>query len=66
MAKLEQIASDAGESLETLIPRVIRETGSVHKAAIVLGVYPNAIRHWLDKNKLRLVIRRTVDVEKDL
>lgn len=66
MAKLEQIASDAGEPLETLIPRVIREQGSVHKAAIVLGVYPNAIRHWLEKNKLRLVVHRTIDVEKGL
>lgn len=64
MGKIDAIAQERGEAAEEFIPRLIREHGSIHKAAIALGVYPNAIRHWMGKNNFRLVVRRSIDLEK--
>jgi hypothetical protein len=58
LAKLAQLAASAGEPLETYIPRLIAEEGSIHKAAVRAGVYPSAIRYWLKKNN-RAVRRKT-------
>jgi hypothetical protein len=44
--KLREIEKQYGESLGTLIPRMIEEHGSVFKAAIALEVYPNTIYNW--------------------
>lgn len=44
--KLRKIEQKFGEPLDTLIPRMIKEHGSVFKAAIVLEVYPNTIYNW--------------------
>jgi len=52
---LQQIAEERGEELHILIPRVIAKEGSIHKAAVALGVYPNTIHNWLRTNKLRVV-----------
>lgn len=59
MGKIDQIAQERGETADTLIPRTIHEEGSVHNAAVALGVYPNAIRYWLKKHG-RAVRRKTV------
>jgi hypothetical protein len=45
--KLQIIAKEQGEPLDTLIPRLIEEYGTVYKVAVHLGVYPNTIRNWL-------------------
>lgn len=47
--KLRKIEEKYGEPLDTLIPRLIKEHGSVFNAAIVLGVYPNTIYNWQKK-----------------
>jgi predicted urease superfamily metal-dependent hydrolase len=37
-----------GESMDTLIPRLLRENKHVvFKVAVVLGVYPETVRYWL-------------------
>jgi len=47
--KLRKIEKQYGEPLETLIPRMISEHGTVFKAAVALKVYPNAIYNWQKK-----------------
>lgn len=47
--KLKGIAASNGESIEEMIPRVVKEEGSATRAAQRLGVAPNAIRYWLKK-----------------
>lgn len=61
MGKLEQAAAVAGEPVETYVPRVIAEEGTIHKAAVRLNVYPNTIKAWLQRNKMRLVTKRVVE-----
>lgn len=39
-----------GEPLDTLIPRLLSQEGTIHLTAVALGVYPNAIRHWCKSN----------------
>jgi hypothetical protein len=41
-----------GEPLDKLIPRLLDEEGTVHGAAVRLGVYPNAIRQWARREGL--------------
>jgi hypothetical protein len=42
--KLVKIADARGEKLEDLLPRLVRELGSIHSAAADLGVAPYAVR----------------------
>lgn len=63
--RLKNIAQDYNEPLEVLIPRMITEEGSIHKAAIRLGVYPNAIQYWMKKNGYRLVTQQVATLEKE-
>lgn len=54
-SKLHEIAKEHGEPLETLIPRVIEEEGSVNAATQKLGLSgTNIINWWLMKNGLRV------------
>jgi len=47
---LRVIAAERGEALETLIPRLLAEHRTPFKVAIELGVYPNTIRYWMERN----------------
>lgn len=47
---LNRIAQEHGESLETLIPRLLREHKTVVKVAAHLDVYPHTIQNWLKRN----------------
>jgi hypothetical protein len=48
--KLKTASIERNEPLETLIPRLIEETGSVLRASMELGVAPTSIRAWLKRN----------------
>lgn len=63
--KLEKAAQKHREPLETLIPRMVAEEGSIHKAAVRLGVYPNSIRHWMKSNNYRLEFRHIAALVKE-
>jgi hypothetical protein len=56
MGKLERIAQEHNEPLHTLLPRIVAEEGSLHRAATRLGVYPNSIQYWINKNGYKLVV----------
>ena len=53
--RLKEFAAKTGEPIAQLVPRVIREEGSIYGAAQRLGVAPNTIQYWL--KKLGLVVR---------
>lgn len=53
-----------GESLEQVLPRLVKEEGSIQRVAVRLDVFPNAIRHWVKKNGYRLSSKRTLSLEK--
>jgi deoxyadenosine/deoxycytidine kinase len=36
-----------GKPLDEIIPELIQELGTVHKVAVQLDVYPQAVRRWL-------------------
>jgi len=61
---LKDVEREHGESLHQLIPRLVEENeGALFPVAIHLGVYPNSIRNWMEKNGYR--IERTVRVVRD-
>lgn len=62
---LKKTAEQFNEPLETLIPRIVREEGSITKAAHRLGVYPNALQYWMRTNGYRLITRQVADVVKE-
>lgn len=39
-----------GESLEALIPRLMREYKTPHRVGVHIGVYANSVRTWLLDN----------------
>lgn len=47
--KLLKIAEQIGEPIDTLVPRMVEEEGSVHRAAYRLNVAPNTIIYWMRK-----------------
>lgn len=61
MGKIERAAAAAGEPTDAFLARVIQEEGTIHKAAVRLGVYPNTIKAWLERNKLQIVTRRVIE-----
>lgn len=60
--RLKTIERERGEPLEALIPRLIKEEGTVFGAAVALGVHPNTISYWLRKNNLTVETRQTAQV----
>ena len=61
--RLKEIAKNSyGETLDTLIPRVLREEGSISGAALKLGVNRNTVRYWIKKLHLQVDSRRTVEI----
>jgi hypothetical protein len=63
--KLKTIEKDHEEPLLTLIPRVIREEGSIYKAAVRLDVSPNTLQHWLKKEGFHVTTRQVATVERE-
>lgn len=51
--RLKELAAQTGDTPENLVPRTIREEGSVLAAALKLGVAPNTLRYWLKKLGIR-------------
>jgi len=58
MAKLKDMAIKYGEALETLIPRLIVQEGSISGAAKLLDVYPSAVRFWMNRNGFDMIVER--------
>jgi len=49
--RLEVIACQRGEKLDTLIPRLLEKHSHIlYQVAVELGVYPNTIMYWLKKH----------------
>lgn len=61
--KLKEIAASQGEAVEQLIPRIVREEGSIAGAARRLGVGNTTIRYWLKKLGLKVESRRVSVLE---
>lgn len=62
--RLPEISTERNEPLDTLIPRVIEDKGSILRAAMELGVAPTTIRYWLARNGLEVKVRQVVVVVK--
>jgi transcriptional regulator with GAF, ATPase, and Fis domain len=52
-----------GETPETLVPRTVREEGSVYGAAVKLGVSRNTIAYWLKKMGIKVETQRVTTIE---
>jgi hypothetical protein len=63
--KLKAISEELGEPLESLIPRVISEEGSILQTAVRLGVAPNTIQNWLKNNGYRIETRQVATLVKE-
>jgi hypothetical protein len=63
--KLQKIAQQKGEPCTILIPRLLEEHGTPFRVAVVLGVYPNTIRHWLLKNGYQSINRKWIKTTTD-
>lgn len=63
--RLAAIAKDRGEAIETLVPRIVSETGSVLAAAANLGVAPNTIRYHLTRLGYKAKFVQSVVWERD-
>jgi len=55
---LKEAAKEKGETPETLVPKAVKEHGSIAAAAVALGVSPTTIRYWLKKLKIKVETRR--------
>jgi uncharacterized protein YpmB len=53
--KIKRIADERGVSPSELVAQAIAEHGSEFKAAIALGVYPNALRWY---REAKVTVRR--------
>ena len=61
--RLKEIAlQQYQETPETLIPRILREEGSISGAAQRLGVNRNTVRYWINKLHIRVESHRTVEI----
>lgn len=47
--RLADIAKERGETIDSLVPRIVAESGSIRAAATELGVADNTIRHHLKR-----------------
>lgn len=61
--RLKEIASEMGETPETLVPRIVREEGSIYGAAVRLGVSRSTLAYWLKKMGLKVETRRVTTFE---
>lgn len=61
--RLKEIASQRGETPETLVPRTVREAGSVYGAAVKLGVSRTTISYWLKKLGIKVETQRIATFE---
>jgi hypothetical protein len=58
--RMKLIEIERGESLEELLPRLIKEKGSVRAAAEALDVWPSVISRWLKRLGLEVTTEITV------
>lgn len=56
--KLSKKAADAGLTVPELCYNAVKACGSIHLAAVSLGVYPNTIRWHLDQRKTLKAVSR--------
>lgn len=61
--RLIEIASGMGETPETLVPRIVREEGSIYGAAVKLGVSRTTIAYWLKKLGIKVETHRVATFE---
>jgi len=61
---LERIALERNEPLESLIPRLLGELKTMYAVAVELGVFPNTILNWLNKNNYRYNAKKKAWVKK--
>ena len=61
--RLKEIAAKLGETPETLVPRTVREEGSIYGAAVKLGVSRNTIGYWLKKMGIKVETQRVTTFE---
>jgi hypothetical protein len=57
---MKLIEIERGEPLEVLLPRLIKEKGSVRAAAEVLEVWPSVVSRWLKRLGLEVTTEITV------
>jgi len=62
--KLKRASEKYKAPLQVLIPRLVEEHGGVEFAAALLGVYPNTVRNWLNRNGYEIRRRTVVEVVK--
>lgn len=61
--RLKEIAErDFGETPDALVPRILKEEGSITGAATRLGVNRNTIRYWIKKLNIQVESRRAVEI----
>lgn len=60
--RMKQIEQERGESLYTLIPRLLSEHGAIEPVADLLGVHYNTLYRWCEKAgiKRRVVFELSV------
>jgi hypothetical protein len=63
--KLKEIEREYNEPLESLIPRVVAEEGSISGAAARFRVAANTIHNWVKNNGYRLITRQVATLEKE-
>ena len=61
--RLKEIATKLGETPETLVPRTVREEGTVYGAAVKLGVSRNTISYWIKKMGMKVETNRVTTLE---
>lgn len=64
--QLKAKARELKEPLEILIPRVVREEGSISGAARRLDVSAGSIRYWLRKFNYVTEVRHIVTLEQEV
>lgn len=61
--RLKEIAQrDYGETPDTLVPRILKEEGSIAGAASRLGVNRNTVRYWINKLHIQVESRRAIEI----
>lgn len=61
--RLKEIALERGETPETLVPKTVREEGSIYGAAVKLGVSRTTIAYWLKKMGIKVETQRIATFE---
>lgn len=52
---LRQLAEDRGVSVGVMLDLAVRENGTLEAAARALGVQPNTVYQWVQRNQYRVI-----------